>query len=100
MNYDQVKELIFSNSNNKFESARGIFNVNMVEVYRGENIGYVTVSKSDGTKTLFVLVKTSRKYDSWGYLCPFDKQIESLAVDLPRYYFQIDNENKKARLKT
>lgn len=90
--YNELLKYILE-GNNIYEEKNGIKTISLKELIKSEDISFISVEKSDNTKTLIVLFKLSRKGDIWNYVTPSENQVNFLKEHLTDYYKAIDINN-------
>lgn len=94
--YENARDTILMYSNS-YEVANDIKTLDIKEVLKEEDVALWVGDKSDGTKTLFVLFRVSRRFKLWNFLAPSDNQLRFFKHILPEVYEQVDTNNTNVR---
>ena len=90
--YENLKEQIL-NYSNVYEEINAIKTKEVYEVLKDEDVALWLGDKTDGSKTIFLVFRVSRRYNLWNFLTPTHNQIQFFKNILPGDYCKTDNKN-------
>jgi len=100
MMFNEIAESIMEGEN-RYETERGIETEKVINIFNGNGFAFFIGMKSDKTKTLFIAFRKTKYSDSsWFWWCPSQPQAEHLIYDFPKYFNDVEEENKKEKLHT